>query len=44
MPGGTLHVTVREDWSLVLRGPVEGVYGGTLTEGMVRRLRGLSWP
>ncbi len=44
MPGGTLHVTVREDWGLVLRGPVEGVYGGTLAEGMVRRLRGLSWP
>jgi len=44
MPGGTLHVTVREDWGLVLRGPVEGVYGGALTEGMVRRLRGLSWP
>jgi diaminopimelate epimerase len=38
MPGGTLHVHVRDDWSLVLRGPVESVYRGTLTEGMLRRL------
>jgi diaminopimelate epimerase len=38
MPGGTLHVHVRDDWSLVLRGPVESVYRGTLAEGMLRRL------
>ena len=38
MPGGTLHVHVRDDWSLVLRGPVESVYRGTLTAGMLRRL------
>ena len=38
MPGGTLHVHVRDDWSLVLRGPVESVYRGTLSEGMLRRL------
>jgi diaminopimelate epimerase len=38
MPGGTLHVHVRDDWSLVLRGPVESVYRGTLTGGMLRRL------
>jgi diaminopimelate epimerase len=38
MPGGTLHVHVRDDWSLVLRGPVESVYRGTLTDGMLRRL------
>lgn len=44
MPGGTLHVTVREDWSLLLRGPVEGVFDGELSEGMVRRLRELSFP
>jgi diaminopimelate epimerase len=41
MPGGTLHVHVRDDWSLVLRGPVESVYRGTLTEGMLRRLESL---
>jgi diaminopimelate epimerase len=41
MPGGTLHVHVRDDWSLVLRGPVEAVYRGTLTDGMLRRLETL---
>ncbi|HEV2148113.1 MAG TPA: diaminopimelate epimerase [Longimicrobiaceae bacterium] len=44
MPGGALHVTVRDDWSLVLRGPVEGVYRGELTPGMLRRLGELTWP
>jgi diaminopimelate epimerase len=39
MPGGTLHVEVRDDWSLLLRGPVEGVCRGELTAGMVARLR-----
>ncbi|HEX8211759.1 MAG TPA: diaminopimelate epimerase [Longimicrobium sp.] len=43
MPGGSLHVDVRDDFSLLLRGPVEGVYRGTLGEGMVARLRELSW-
>src|SRR5215207_4141935 len=44
MPGGTLHVHVRDDWSLLLRGPVEDVYRAELTPGMLARLRGLSWP
>ncbi|HEX2092315.1 MAG TPA: diaminopimelate epimerase [Longimicrobiaceae bacterium] len=44
MPGGTLRVTVREDWSVLLRGPVEGVYRGELLDGMLRRLGELSWP
>jgi diaminopimelate epimerase len=43
MPGGTLHVDVRDDWSLVLRGPVEDVYRGEMTAGMVRRLRELGF-
>jgi diaminopimelate epimerase len=43
MPGGTLQVEVRDDWSLVLRGPVEGVCRGELTEGMVARLRTLGF-
>jgi diaminopimelate epimerase len=43
MPGGSLHVEVRDDFALLLRGPVEGVYRGTLSEGMVARLRELSW-
>jgi diaminopimelate epimerase len=44
MPGGSLHVHVRDDWSLLLRGPVEGVYRGSFTPGMLARLRMLSWP
>lgn len=44
MPGGSLRVEVRDDWSLVLTGPVEGVFRGELTEGMVRRLRSVTWP
>ena len=43
MPGGSLHVTVRPDWTLLLRGPVEGVYRGRLTPGMLARLDELSW-
>jgi diaminopimelate epimerase len=41
MPGGALRVEVGDDWSLVLLGPVEGVYRGELTEGMMARLREL---
>ncbi len=41
MPGGTLHVSVGQDWDLVLRGPVEAVYRGRLTDGMVARLKAL---
>lgn len=44
MPGGTLHVEVRDDWSLRLRGPVEGVFWGEVTTGMLSRLRRVSWP
>lgn len=38
MPGGTLHVAVREDWSVLLRGPVERVYTGSFTPELVARL------
>jgi diaminopimelate epimerase len=41
MPGGALSVEVREDWSVLLGGPVEAVYRGTLTAGMTRRLEAL---
>lgn len=41
MPGGSLQVVVNEDWSVVLRGPVEGVYHGDLTADMLRRLQQL---
>jgi diaminopimelate epimerase len=41
MPGGTLHIDVRTDWSIRLRGPVEEVYVGQLTrdleDGLARR-------
>jgi diaminopimelate epimerase len=43
MPGGTLHVEVRDDWSLVLRGPVEAVCRGELAPGMVARLKALGF-
>ena len=43
MPGGVLHVEVRDDFALMLRGPVEGVYRGTLSDGMVARLKEVSW-
>jgi diaminopimelate epimerase len=43
MPGGTLHVGVGDDWSLVLRGPVEDVYRGEMTGGMVARLKALGF-
>lgn len=39
MPGGALRVEVGDDWGLVLRGPVETVFRGALTEGMLVRLR-----
>jgi diaminopimelate epimerase len=37
MPGGTLHVEVRDDWSIRLRGPVEDVGWVELSEGMAAR-------
>ena len=36
MPGGTLVIDVRPDWSLRLEGPVEEVYTGTLSEEFAR--------
>jgi diaminopimelate epimerase len=41
MPGGALVVEVRDDWSILLAGPVESVWRGTPTEGMRRRLEAL---
>jgi diaminopimelate epimerase len=39
MPGGTLHVDVRPDWSIRLQGPVEEVYTGMLSAEFVESLR-----
>jgi hypothetical protein len=43
MPGGTLRVDVRDDYTLLLRGPVEDVYRGEMTGGMVARLKALGF-
>jgi diaminopimelate epimerase len=40
MPGGTLQVEVRADWSIRLQGPVEEVYAGTLSREFMDVLRG----
>jgi diaminopimelate epimerase len=39
MPGGTLDVDVRPDWSLVLDGPVAEVFAGVLGPALVDALR-----
>ena len=38
MPGGTLHIDVRPDWSIRLQGPVEEVYTGTLSRDLLDAL------
>jgi diaminopimelate epimerase len=38
MPGGTLSIEVRPDWSIRLQGPVEEVYAGTLAQDMIDAL------
>ena len=39
MPGGTLEVDVRPDWSIRLKGPVEEVYAGTFSRDLMDALR-----
>jgi diaminopimelate epimerase len=41
MPGGSLHVSVRDDWRVLLRGPVETVWRGEATPELLERLRSL---
>jgi diaminopimelate epimerase len=38
MPGGTLSIDVRPDWSIRLQGPVEEVYTGTLSAEFATRI------
>jgi diaminopimelate epimerase len=38
MPGGTLSIEVRPDWSIRLQGPVEEVYSGTLSRDFMTTL------
>jgi diaminopimelate epimerase len=40
MPGGTLHVEVRPDWSIRLQGPVAEVYAGALSRDFMDALYG----
>jgi len=42
MPGGTLSVDVRPDWSIRLQGPVEEVYAGTFSLDFMDALRALA--
>ena len=38
MPGGELDVTVREDWTIRMKGPVEEVCTGTLSRDLLERI------
>jgi diaminopimelate epimerase len=42
MPGGTLAIEVRPDWSIRLQGPVEEVYTGTLSRDLMDALDALN--
>ena len=39
MPGGTLNVFVREDWSIRMNGPVEEVASGVISNDLLAKLR-----
>jgi len=41
MPGGTLSIEVRADWSIRLQGPVEEVYTGTFSRDLMAALSAL---
>jgi len=42
MPGGELEIEIREDWSIKMRGAVEEVASGNLSEDIVHRIKSLS--
>jgi diaminopimelate epimerase len=42
MPGGELQIEVRDDWSLRMRGPVEEVSYGTISEDLIKNINKLS--
>jgi hypothetical protein len=42
MPGGTLSIEVRPDWSIRLQGPVEEVYTGTFSRDLTDALAALN--
>ena len=39
MPGGHLDINVGEDWSITMRGEVEEVFAGILSDDLLYRLR-----
>ncbi len=39
MPGGTLEIDVRPDWSIRLKGPVEEVYTGIFSSDLMEALK-----
>lgn len=42
MPGGELNIEVRDDWSLKMRGAVEEISYGTLSDDLLERIQALS--
>ncbi len=42
MPGGELDIEIRDDWSLKMKGAVEEVSYGTLSDDLLERIKGLS--
>jgi len=42
MPGGELQIAIREDWSIKMRGPVEEICSGTISEDLNLRISKLS--
>jgi diaminopimelate epimerase len=41
MPGGELVIEIREDWSIRMRGAVEEVAYGTLSDDLIERIKTL---
>ncbi len=41
MPGGELQVEVREDWSIRMRGPVEEICSGTISQELISKISDL---
>ena len=38
MPGGTLNITIREDWSVRMKGPVEEVATGIISNDLIAKI------
>ena len=39
MPGGTLNISVREDWSIRMKGPVEEVATGIISNDLIEKIK-----